>query len=70
MQSSQNRAIKETQDQLDNLLNLTAKGFISADEYKDRSEPLKETLDRLQKEQKNTGEQAKAWYEIIGTTLE
>ena len=70
IQSSQNRAIKETQDQLDNLLNLATKGFITADEYKDRSEPLKEALAKLQKEQKNTNEQTKAWYEIAGTTLQ
>ena len=70
IQSSQNRAIKETQDQLDNLLNLATKGFISADEYKDKSEPLKDVLVKLQKEQNNTNEQTKTWYEIIGTTLE
>ena len=70
IQSSQNRAIKETQDQLDNLLNLATKGFITADEYKDRSEPLKEVLVKLQKEQRNTNEQTKAWYEIVGTTLQ
>ena len=70
IQLSQNRAIKETQDQLDNLLNLATKSFITADEYKDRSEPLRDTLVKLQKEQKNTNEQTKAWYEIVGTTLE
>ena len=70
IQSSQNRAIKETQDQLDNLLNLATKGFITADEYKDKSEPLKSVLVKLQKEQNNTNEQTKTWYEIIGTTLE
>ena len=36
VQFSQNRAIKDTQDQLDNLLNLATKGFITADEYKDK----------------------------------
>ena len=70
MQSSQNRIIKETQDQLDNLLNLATKGFISADEYKDKSEPLKNALAKLQMEQNNTNEKTKTWYEIIGTTLE
>ncbi len=70
IQSSQNRAIKETQDQLDNLLNLATRGFITADEYKNKSEPLKGTLIKLQKKQNSTNEQTKTWYEIVGTTLE
>ena len=52
------------------MLNLVTKGFISADEYKDKSEPLKDALARLQKAQNDTNNQTKAWYEIIGKTLE
>lgn len=33
-------------------------------------DPLKDVLVKLQKEQNNTNEQTKTWYEIIGTTLE
>lgn len=70
VQRSQTNAIKETQNQLDNLLDLVTKGFITPEEYKSKSDPLKKNLDKIMQNQKHTNEDAKSWYEIIGITLQ
>lgn len=61
--------IQETEAQLDNLLELATKGMISADVYQQKSEPLKKSLAKLQKEQEKTNKDTRSWYEIIETTL-
>ena len=70
VQQAQDIAIEETQKQLDNLLDLVTRSFITPEEYKRKSEPLRKSLGRLYKEQKNINENSKTWYEIIGTTLQ
>lgn len=43
--------------------------LISADVYQQKSEPLKKSLAKLQKEQEKTNKDTRSWYEIIETTL-
>ena len=70
VQKSQNKAVEDVQRQLDRLLNLATMGFIPPEEYSKKSESLRATLKKLQKEQGETAERVRSWYEIVGTTLQ
>lgn len=70
IQDMQARTIKETQDTLDNLLDLVARGVITADQYKQKSAEIEARLAKLQEEQTETSKRVQNWYEIVGTTLQ
>jgi hypothetical protein len=58
------------QSELDNLLKLATKGFITPQKYKDESTPLEARLKELQAEQGKTAKRVRNWYEVVGKTLE
>lgn len=62
-------SLNEVEGQLDNLIDLATKGFITADEFGVKSKPLKEELRRLQAEQNEAAERARNWYDAISTTI-
>ncbi len=70
IQHSQTNAIKSTQEQLDRLLDMATRGLIDEGEYKDKSISLKQTLEQLHKEQNDTSERVKNWYEVATKTFE
>ncbi len=70
VQAMQNKAITDTQTQLDKLLDMATRGLISDDEYKSKSAALKAGLQRLQDEQADISHRVKNWYEIATTTFE
>jgi DNA-binding protein H-NS len=69
IQNMQVESITGVQEQLDNLLNLATKGFITAEEYQAKSESLKSDLNKRQGEQADTAHRAKNWYEFVGNAL-
>jgi site-specific DNA recombinase len=70
VQAMQHESITNIQDQLDNLLDLASKGFITPDEYKAKSHRLKADLANRQNEQADTANRSKNWYEFVGKTLD
>lgn len=70
IQVMQFESATNVQDQLDNLLDLATKGFITAEEYKVKSESLKSDLAKRQEEQAGTAHRVKNWYEFVGNTLD
>lgn len=70
VQDMQNKAVNNTQTQLDKLLDMATRGLISDDEYKAKNTTLKADLKRLQEEQTDTMHRVKNWYETATTTLE
>lgn len=69
-QSMQNKTIESIQSQLDNLLDLVARGVVTSDDYKKKSESLKAELFEKQAEQADTASRTKNWYEFVGGTLQ
>lgn len=63
-------ATDEIQKQLDVLLDLTARGIISAEKYEEKSTPLEEELKHRKSEANESEHRTKNWYEFIGKTLE
>lgn len=70
VQAMQNKAITDTQTQLDKLLDMATRGLISDSEYKAKNTALKADLKRLQEEQADTSHRVKNWYEIATSTFE
>jgi site-specific DNA recombinase len=70
IQQMQFANIDELQKQLDTLVDLLTDGVLNPDTYKRKVEPLEAELARRQKDQKETADRVKNWYEIIGFTLE
>jgi hypothetical protein len=70
IQQMQFATIDDLQKQLDTLVDLVTDGTLNPDTYKRKSEPLEAELLRRQKDQKDTADRVKNWYEIIGFTLE
>jgi site-specific DNA recombinase len=70
IQKMQFASIDELQKQLDKLVDLVTDNVISTEVYKRKSEPLEAELSLRQKDQQDTAERVKNWYEIIGFTLE
>ena len=70
VQVMQNRAITDTQTQLDKLLDMATRDLINDDEYKVKNTTLKTDLKRLQEEQADTTHRVKNWYEIATSTFE
>ena len=70
VQATQNKAITDTETQLDRLLDMATRGLINDDEYKAKSKVLKTDLKRLQDEQADTSHRVKNWYEIAESTFE
>lgn len=70
VQDAQNKAITNTQAQLDKLLDLVTRGVIDDDAYKNKSVILKADLARLQEEQADISHRVKNWYEIVEQTFE
>jgi site-specific DNA recombinase len=69
IQDMQHDSITGIEKQLDKLLDSLSKEFISNEEFKAKSDPLKKQLHQLQDEQADTADRAKNWYEIVGNTL-
>ena len=70
IQQMQFATIDELQKQLDTLVDLVTDGTLNPDTYKRKAEPLEAELLRRQKDQQDTADRVKNWYEIIGFTLE
>ena len=70
IQVSQNKALSDTQAQLDRLIDMATRSLITDDEFKAKSESLKTTLGKLQEEQADTAHRVKNWYETATTTFE
>lgn len=70
VQTMQTTSISAIQAQLDSLLDLVTRGFITAEEYKAKSDGLKKELQSKQEEQSDTANRTKNWYEFVGDTLE
>lgn len=70
VQQIQFSSIDEIQHKLDSLVDLVTDGVINPETYKRKAEPLEAELLIRQKNQKETSERVKNWYEIIGFTLE
>lgn len=68
-QATQAQSIKVVQNKLDNLLDLVVDGTISTEAYQKKTEELTLRLTELQKEQKETADRAKDWYDIVESTL-
>lgn len=68
-QTTQAQSIQVVQRKLDNLLDLVTDGTISAEAYQKKTKELTLRLEELQKEQKETAERAKDWYDIVESTL-
>lgn len=69
IQGMQTLSIEEVQTQLNNLLDLATKGFIPAEEYAERSKPLRDELLRLQVEYNDALTLARNWYDALSSTL-
>lgn len=65
----QNYSINEIQSQLDNLIDLTAQGFITAEKFGEKSSPLQERLKKLQIAQEEHNGVTSEWYEVISQTI-
>lgn len=70
VQAMQNKAITNTQTQLDKLLDMATRELIDDKEYKAKNAALKADLKRLQEEQSDTTHRVKNWYEIATSTFE
>ena len=70
IQSMQFESITGIQKQLDTLLDMASKGFITPEDYKAKSEALKNELENRQNEQSDTSQRVKNWYEFVGNTLD
>lgn len=57
------------QSQIDNLLTLATKGFISPDEYQSKRKDLQNELDKVVEVQADQDLRTKQWYEVIGNAL-
>ena len=70
VQVMQNKAISNTQTQLDKLLDMATRGLIDDDEYKSKSKALKADLKKLLEEQADISHRVKSWYEVAEDTFE
>ena len=70
VQTSQNSAISNTQNQLDRLLDMATRGLLSDDDFKIKSDLLKADLKRLHEEQGDVAHRVKNWYETATNTFE
>lgn len=70
VQAMQFKSIEEIQDQLDNLLDLVTKGFVSPEDYKAKSKALQTELKQRQEDQVATADRTKNWYEFVGKRLD
>lgn len=70
VQAMQNKAVTDTQTQLDKLLDMATRGLIDDEQYKSKSATLKADLKRLHEEQADITHRVKNWYEIAETTFE
>lgn len=70
IQTMQFQSIDEVQGRLDKLLDLVTDGFITPDDYKNKSKTLKEELARRQNEQHDMASRTKNWYEFVGKQLD
>lgn len=66
----QESSIEGIKSQLDNLIDLATKGFITAEEFGEKSKPLKNELIRLQQQQQTQAMATRDWYEIVSKTIE
>lgn len=70
IQRAQNKAIADTQAQLDGLLDMASRGLLDDNEYMTKKQSLKANLKSLQDEQNDTVHRVKNWYEIATETFE
>lgn len=70
VQAMQIDSISQVQKQLDTLLDFATKGLINANDYKIKSDSLKQDLKDRQDEQADTANRTKNWYEFVGDTLQ
>jgi site-specific DNA recombinase len=66
----QESSIESVKSQLDRLVDIATKGFITAEDFGERSAPLKNELKRLQDQQQNQAKATRDWYEIVSKTIE
>ena len=70
VQIMQNKAIENTQIQLDRLLDMATRGLIDDEQYRIKSAELKAQLKTLQDDQAGTNYRVKNWYEMATETFE
>lgn len=70
IQMMQYESINEIQSQIDNMITLAAKGMITPEQFEKNSAPLKDELEVRQKEQAESVERSRNWYEFVGKTIE
>ena len=68
-QDMQYESTKTIQTRLDKLLDLVTDEVITAEEYKQRSQTLKDQLKRIQESQAETNARTENWYHIVESTL-
>lgn len=70
LQTMQFESITDVEKQLDRLLDMAVKDSIDQQEYDNKSKSLKKALKEYQKEQVETAERTKNWFEFVGRQLE
>ena len=70
IQSMQFQTINEIQSQIDNMIGLVAKGLITSEEFEKNSEPLKAELKIKERDQLQTNQRSRNWYEFVGNMLD
>jgi len=69
VQVMQAKSIKDTQLQLDKLLDMVTRGLINDKEFKDKSKLLKAELKGLLEQQVDTADRVKNWYDFVCETF-
>lgn len=69
VQAMQTKSIKDTQQQLDRLLDMATRNMISDAEFNNKSLLLKKELKALQEQQADTAYRVKNWYDFVCETF-
>ena len=70
IQMLQFNKVQDIEKQLDRLLDMATRGLLSADRYEAKSKLLESELTRRQREQTESSERTKNWYEFVGRALD
>lgn len=70
IENMQKDSIKDLERQLENLLDLSIKGLITNEQYKQKANKLNKAISDLKQAEQDVIEKNKNWYEVVGRTLE
>ncbi len=65
----QSKAIKEIEDQLDRLLDMSTRGLVDEETFVSKSSKLKAQLKELHQKQADTAHKVESWYEFMSDTF-